>query len=75
MGTVPLRLPLLPTTEELFQENWAVTWSASAGAALSCDTFLLTDQGPKVVTPTEVWPLKRIRIQGAECVRPDVLVR
>ena len=22
-----------------------------------------------------VWPLKRIRIQGAECIRPDVLVR
>jgi Xaa-Pro aminopeptidase len=74
-GRAAVELPLLPTTEELFRDSWAVTWSASAGAALSCDTFLLTDQGPKLVTPTEVWPLKRIRVQGADFVRPDILHR
>jgi Xaa-Pro aminopeptidase len=74
-GRSPVELPLTAATEELFQPGWAVTWSASAGAASSLDTFLVTDQGPKVVTPTEVWPLKRIRIQGAEFVRPDVLQR
>jgi hypothetical protein len=66
---------LTPQTEELFQPDWCVTWNASAGAACSCDTFLITEQGPKIITPTEVWPLKRIRIQGAEFVRPDVLQR
>jgi hypothetical protein len=35
----------------------------------------VSEEGPKCVTPTEVWPLKRIRIQGAEFVRPDVLIR
>ena len=38
-------------------------------------TRQVTDQGPKIVTPAEAWPLKRIRIQGAEFVRPDVLQR
>ena len=52
-----------------------MTWNASAGAASSCDTFLITEQGPKIMTPPEAWPLKRIRIQGAEFVRPDVLQR
>ena len=33
----------------------------------------MTDQGPKLVTPTEVWPLKRIRIQGSECIRPETV--
>jgi Xaa-Pro dipeptidase len=74
-GRAPVELLLTPQTEELFQPGWAVTWSANAGAASGGDTFLITDQGPKVMTPPEAWPLKRIRIQGAEFVRPDVLLR
>jgi Xaa-Pro dipeptidase len=74
-GRAAVEMPLTPGTEELFGASWAVTWDANAGAASSCDTFLVTDQGPKIVTPTEIWPLKRIRIQGAEFVRPDVLQR
>ena len=74
-GRAVVELPLTPATEELFQAGWAVTWRASAGAALGCDTFLVSDKGPEVLTPTEAWPLKRIRIQGAEFLRPDVLQR
>ena len=37
--------------------------------------ILITDEGAHSLTPTENWPLKRIRIQGAEFVRPDLLVR
>jgi Xaa-Pro aminopeptidase len=74
-GRAPVELPLTPRTDDLFQAGWAVTWSASAGAALSCDTFLITDQGPRPITPTEIWPLKRIRVQGLEYVRPDILQR
>jgi Xaa-Pro dipeptidase len=74
-GRCPVEMALTPQTEELFQEGWSVTWSSSAGDANSCDTFLITEEGPRIVTPTEVWPLKRIRIQGAEFVRPDVLQR
>jgi Xaa-Pro aminopeptidase len=74
-GRVPVELALTPRTEELFQAGWAVTWNSHAGAASSCDTFLITDEGPRILTPTEAWPLKRIRIQGAEFVRPDVLQR
>jgi Xaa-Pro dipeptidase len=74
-GRSPVELPLTPQTEDLLQAGWAVTWRASAGGALSCDTFLLTEDGPRTVTATENWPLKRIRITGAEFVRPDILVR
>lgn len=66
---------LLPKSEELFQANWAITWRASIGAALSCDTFLITEDGPRTITVADNWPLKKIRIQGAEFVRPDILVR
>jgi Xaa-Pro dipeptidase len=74
-GRSPVELPLTPQTEDLLQAGWAVTWRASAGGALSCDTFLLTEDGPRTITATENWPLKRIRITGAEFVRPDILVR
>jgi Xaa-Pro dipeptidase len=74
-GRAAVELALAPNTEELFQAGWAVTWSAGIGAASSCDTFLITDVGPRVVTPTEPWPLKRIRVQGADFVRPDILQR
>jgi len=74
-GRVPVELQLTPQTTDLLEPGWALTWSASAGPAISCDTYLVTDKGPKSVTPPEVWPLKRIKIQGAECIRPDVLVR
>jgi hypothetical protein len=70
-----VEMPLTPKTEDLFQAGLVVTWHASAGAATSCDTFLITEKGPEALTPAEVWPLKRIRIQGAEFIRPDVLVR
>jgi Xaa-Pro aminopeptidase len=74
-GRAPIELALTPATEELFQAGWAVTWSPAVGAARGCDTFLITDGGPRVVTPTEPWPLKRIRVQGADFVRPDILQR
>jgi len=74
-GHSPVELLLTPRTEDLFHAGWAVSWRGSAGAALSCDTILVADQGPVLITPTENWPLKRIRVQGADFVRPDLLVR
>jgi Xaa-Pro dipeptidase len=74
-GRVPVEMSLTPQTKDLFQSGWSVTWNASAGAAKSCDTLIITDEGARLVTPTESWPLKRILIQGAEFMRPDVLQR
>jgi Xaa-Pro aminopeptidase len=74
-GRAPIELNLLPQTEELFHAGWPITWRASVGAAFSCDTLLVTEEGPRVITPTELWPLKRIRVQGADFFRPDLLHR
>jgi len=74
-GHAPVELPLTPDTDELLQAGWAITWYATVGAACSCDTFLITEEGPRSLTPSENWPLKLIRIQGAEFVRPDILIR
>ncbi|MFO0843146.1 MAG: hypothetical protein U0797_12250 [Gemmataceae bacterium] len=74
-GRQAVEVNFTPHTEELLEPGWAVTWGASVGAAVSCDTYLVTEGGPRPVTPPEAWPVKRIRIQGADCIRPDILVR
>ncbi len=74
-GRLPVEIELTPSHEELLQANWAVSWHASVGAAVSCDTFLISEDGSRAITAAENWPLKRIRIQGAEFVRPDLLIR
>ena len=74
-GWVPVEKMLAPQTEELLEANLAVSWQVGVGTAMSSDTFLLSEDGPKLVTPIENWPVKHIRIQGAEFFRPDILVR
>lgn len=75
IGRRPVESHILPRTEDLLELGQAVVWNPSAGAASGADTYIVTDQGPRCVTPAENWPLKRIKIQGAEFIRPDVLVR
>jgi hypothetical protein len=74
-GHAPVERTFTLNDEQVLQARWAVTWCVTVGASVSCDTFLITDEGPRAITAPENWPLKRIRIQGAEFVRPDVLIR
>jgi Xaa-Pro dipeptidase len=74
-GRLPVEMPITPQTEELLQGHTAITWLSSVGAAMSCDTFLITEEGARTLTVPDTWPLKRIRIQGGEFVRPDLLIR
>ena len=74
-GFAPVEQMLRPNGEELLQAGWAVTWNAYAGAAASCDTFLITERGQECVTPMEAWPVKRMRVQNEELLRPYLLVR
>jgi Xaa-Pro dipeptidase len=74
-GRSLVEMALTPQNEELLQNNSAVTWHASVGTAVSADTFVVSEEGPRSLTAAENWPLKRIRIQGAEFVRPDLLIR
>lgn len=74
-GRLAVEKELTPQTEDLLENHSVVSWQANVGSAVSADTFLLGEEGPKIVTAIENWPVKKIRIQGAEFLRPDVLVR
>jgi Xaa-Pro aminopeptidase len=72
-GRLPVEMSLMPRSSELLQVGWAITWQVSVGAALTCDTYLITPQGPELITPAEGWPLKRIRLHGADIFQPGPL--
>jgi hypothetical protein len=74
-GRAPVELAFHFKTDELLQGGWGVTWHASVGATSSCDTYLVSEQGPEVVTPADGWPLKRIRVLGVDIIQPSVLER
>ncbi len=75
-GRAAVEMPLVPQTADPFRAGWALTWQPGVGAACSCDTYLVTPEGPKAVTPMgSTWPQKRIKIQGGSLVRPDILQR
>jgi hypothetical protein len=74
-GRAPVELSLTPLTEELLQTGWALTWQASVGGGFCCDTYLITEHGPEIITPAEAWPLMRIRFHGADILQPCPLER
>jgi hypothetical protein len=75
IGHAPVEWNMTLHDEQVLKARSAITWCVAVGAAVSCDTFLISEEGPRAITAAENWPLKRIRIQGAEFVRPDVYVR
>jgi Xaa-Pro aminopeptidase len=74
-GRLPVEMLFTPTMLELLQPGTAVTWQASIGAAASCDTILVAEQEPELITASELWPLKTLRAYGKEVLRPSLLVR
>jgi hypothetical protein len=74
-GRSAVELLLTPQTQGNLQAGWAITWRSIIGAASSCDTFLVSPQGPVIITSPGNWPKKRIRISGNHFDRPDILQR
>ncbi len=74
-GRMPIEIAFTPTLLELLQPGSVVTWQSSIGAAASGDTILVTEQGPELITVTEMWPLIGVRAHGKNVLRPSMLVR
>lgn len=74
-GRSPVEQPFLVDSTQILKSTNAVIWRASVRKGLSCDTFLVDENGPRTVTTIGQWPLKKIRVHGAEYVRPDILYR
>jgi hypothetical protein len=75
-GRCPVERPITPELAEVLRAHLAITWGASIGAALSQDTLLVTEAGPRTITPTESWATAAIKVHGGEeFVCPYILER
>jgi Xaa-Pro aminopeptidase len=72
-GRAPVEKPLEPELGDLLAANWAVTWTPTVGAAACWNTYLLLENGPLLLTPTENWPLVGVRISGQQVDCPNIL--
>jgi len=75
-GWLPVERPLPPGTPLVLESDWAVTWRSAIGPAVVADTYLVASP-PTAVTPPEpdMWPIKRITLQGLTLDVPDMLIR
>ncbi|CAN5321809.1 M24 family metallopeptidase [soil metagenome] len=74
-GRAPIEQSFRPGRQDLIQAGWPIVWTPTAGAAVGWDTFIVADNGAQLITPAQSWPMRRIRIQGTEILRPDIFVR
>jgi Xaa-Pro aminopeptidase len=75
-GWLPIERPLPPGTPMVLEAGWAVTWRAVVGPATSADTHLVATPSMCVTPPeADVWPVKRVKVQGLTLDLPDLLAR
>ena len=53
-GHAPVELAMSLQDEGLLQARWAITWCVAVGAAVSCDTFLISNEGPRASPPPKI---------------------
>jgi Xaa-Pro aminopeptidase len=74
-GRAPVEKPLEPELAEVLGADWALTWTPTVGAAGCWDTYLIRNEGPVLLTPTDGWPLVGVRISGQQVDCPNILER
>ena len=74
-GYRPVEEVLAPDTPRPLPPGTPLVWHARVGAASLCDTVLVDDDRPHVLTGMEEWPRLSVRVKGAAVDRPGVLVR
>jgi Xaa-Pro dipeptidase len=55
-------------------ENQALAWNPSITSTKSEDTVLLMKKGLELLTPTPHWPMVKVKYEGEEYSRPDILM-
>ncbi|HEY0068844.1 MAG TPA: M24 family metallopeptidase [Chloroflexia bacterium] len=62
-----------PYTDQVVQAVQAFAWNPSVPGAKSEDTFLVTEEGQELLTPSPGWPQQEIEVSGQVMSRPDIL--
>ncbi len=74
-GRLPVETLLGSVEGDRLRLGQAVIWQSWIGGALVCDTVVVAEGVPLLMTAMEGWPIRRIRIQQQDYDRPDLLIR
>ena len=66
---------LAPDAARPLPAGTPLVWHARIGPASLCDTILIDEDRPRVLTGMEAWPRLTVTLKGAAIDRPGVLVR
>jgi Xaa-Pro aminopeptidase len=72
-GYEPREYVATPGSTEVVEAVQAFAWNPSVPGAKSEDTFLLTQEGLELLTPSPGWPQVEVGIGGEKMQRPDIL--
>lgn len=67
--------PVTMKSQFVLAAGMPVHWHPSVGPALAADTILVTESGPELLTPMEVWPRLTVDVKNSSIHRPDILRR
>jgi antitoxin VapB len=62
-----------PDSPEVVAAVQPFAWNPSVPSAKSEDTFLISEAGAELLTPTPGWPQVQVALNGATMERPDIL--
>ncbi|MGB9856862.1 MAG: M24 family metallopeptidase [Dictyoglomaceae bacterium] len=63
-----------PYVDDVVLENQPVAWNPSITGTKSEDTILVTSNGFEIVTHTGKWNYIKVKVEGKEIERPDILI-
>jgi Xaa-Pro dipeptidase len=65
---------LTSTCLDRVQLNMPIIWQARLGRVGVCDTFIWTEDGWRIITSVENWPIRHVLVEGINWERPEILV-
>lgn len=73
MGYYPRDIRVTPSTTEKICKNQAFCWNPSITGTKSEDGFIVTEDGPIMITKPIIFPTLKVEVEGMTFIKPDIL--
>lgn len=74
-GRLPVEQAIIPNAHHVMLTGHAIVSQARVGLALVCETYLVGEEAPELVTPSTDWPVRKLVVGERSVLLPDILPR
>lgn len=74
MGYYERDIRVTPDCQQIVRKNQAFCWNPTISGTKSEDGFIVTENGPIMITKPFIFPTLKIEVEGVSFVKPDLLV-